>query len=50
NGYRFQPNPCTTCYCTDGKYDCSIIACGWPRCKGNARPSVKKGHCCPSCP
>ncbi|XP_055881301.1 cysteine-rich motor neuron 1 protein-like [Biomphalaria glabrata] len=50
NGYRFKPEPCKTCYCSNGNYGCIAVMCGLPKCKGEDKPFVRDGDCCPTCP
>ncbi|KAL4630419.1 cysteine-rich motor neuron 1 protein-like [Arapaima gigas] len=38
---------CRQCYCYNGQEMCSLISCPAIAC---ASPTIRPGHCCPSCP
>uniref|UniRef100_A0A2C9M6L5 VWFC domain-containing protein n=1 Tax=Biomphalaria glabrata TaxID=6526 RepID=A0A2C9M6L5_BIOGL len=50
DGYTYNPEPCTKCVCIKGHFECMSFSCILPKCKGNVKPVVRKGKCCPTCP
>ncbi|PVD39502.1 hypothetical protein C0Q70_02136 [Pomacea canaliculata] len=46
-GEQYKPDPCTFCFCRDGRAACAVADCMMPSCVDPVRQPDK---CCPVCP